>query len=85
MMADTALHQNQILTYGWITIQPVITPNIQALIDKILTELENRYLALCKELETDGYNWIDEAYKDESIIDNIEANEYEFKADGTRF
>lgn len=25
------------------------------------------------------------AFHDENIIDNIEANEYEFKADGTRF
>lgn len=60
-------------------------PNIQKLIDKILPALENRYMTLCKELESEGYKWIESAYEDENIIENIEANEYEFTADGRRF
>jgi len=60
-------------------------PNIQKVVDKILAGLEDIYIDLCKELEKTGYKWIESAYEDENVINNIEANKYEFKADGTIF
>jgi len=60
-------------------------PNIQTIIDLIKTELENTYLQLCNELENTGYKWIEDAYTDESIIESIEANEYNFTKDGKIF
>ena len=60
-------------------------PNIQSIIPSLLTDLEDKYLTLCKELENIGYKWLEAAFEDESIIANIEANEYEFTIDGNRF
>jgi hypothetical protein len=59
--------------------------NIQILIPSLLANLEDKYLDLCKELENIGYKWLEAAYEDTSIIENIEANEYEFTKDGNRF
>ena len=60
-------------------------PNIESLIECIKVELQDKYMALCRELEGEGYKEIESRYEDESIIEDIEANEYEFKADGTRY
>jgi hypothetical protein len=60
-------------------------PNIEKKIDVIREYIEDKYMEVCKELEKAGYAEIDYQYTDESIIETIEANEYEFKADGTRF
>lgn len=59
-------------------------PNIEKMVSEIQATIENAYMNLCRELERTGYDWIDDAYTDESAISNIEANEYEFLKDGTR-
>lgn len=60
-------------------------PRIEEIIALLRTELEDKYLALCEELQKDGYKWIESEDEDNSIIDRIEANEYEFTKDGKRF
>jgi len=60
-------------------------PNIENAVATVRTYIEDTYMALCKELEKNGYDEIDYRYTDESIIDTILANEYEFTADGRRF
>jgi hypothetical protein len=59
--------------------------NIEAIVDTMRTKLENKYMNLCKELEKEGYSWIESENEDTAIIDRLEANEYEFTADGRRF
>lgn len=60
-------------------------PNIENAVTIVREYIENQYMALCKELEKNGYAEIDYRYTDESIIDTIVANEYEFTKDGNRF
>ena len=60
-------------------------PNIEKVVDTMRIKLENKYMALCKELEKEGYSWIDAGSEDSALIDHIEANEYEFTKEGNRF
>jgi hypothetical protein len=60
-------------------------PNFESLIPHLLECLEGKYLALCKELQETGYKWIEAEDEESAIIDRIEANEYDFTADGKRF
>jgi len=59
--------------------------NISNMVTKVCEKLEDIYIELCKDLEKQGYVDIDYQYSDEAIIEDIEANEYEFEEDGTRF
>ena len=56
---------------------------------KKVSELEAKVLedisSLSKELATEGYSIIEHSQSDETIKENIEANEYEFYANGTIF
>lgn len=56
--------------------------NIDSIIDKVEEKLQKIYLDLCKKLENIGYEEIDYYYSDEAIIEDIEANGYEFTEDG---
>lgn len=60
-------------------------PNIDKLVAELELSLQSIYLQLCKELEREGYSWIEAEDKDESIIDRIESNEWEYTQDGKRF
>jgi hypothetical protein len=59
--------------------------NIEKIVDAMRIKLENKYMALCKELENKGYSWIDAGAEDSALIDHIEANEYEFTKEGNKF
>ena len=59
--------------------------NIQGLVDRVLVYLENKYMDLCKEMEKNGYAEIEYCYTDESIIENIRANDYEFYESGNKY
>ncbi len=50
--------------------------------DFILTQLKEQYQKICFELEKLGYAYIDDALKDEVIIENINVNEYTFRENG---
>jgi hypothetical protein len=50
--------------------------------NKTYQQFKDIYLSICDELETAGYKEIDYATKEETIIDNIKANEYMFRANG---
>ncbi len=56
--------------------------NINEVISNVLNELEQKYIDVCSELETRGYDEIEYQQSDECIIEDIEANEYEFTKDG---
>lgn len=60
-------------------------PNIEALVAKTMTLIEDTYMDLCHEFEKQGYADIDYQNSDESITETIEANEYDFTANGKRF
>ena len=60
-------------------------PNVENIVNRTIYHVEVVYMALCKELEKDGYQWIDDADSDETIIETIEANEYEFYVTGVNF
>lgn len=55
------------------------------LCDELEKELESSRLDLSKELYKDLNNTYDGLNSDESLIDTIKANEYEFTADGKRY
>jgi hypothetical protein len=57
-------------------------PNIESVCREIQTGLRNEYMDICRKLEKQGYDEIDYQYTDESIIDNILSNDYEFTQDG---
>jgi len=61
------------------------TPNIDKYVETLRIHLEDEYLSLCKELEKSGYDEIEYQDSDKAIIETIEANEYEFEEDGSRF
>lgn len=48
-------------------------------------KFEAIYIKICKELEKQGYNYIEAGRSNENVDDNILANEYTFTADGERF
>ncbi len=51
-------------------------------IDKLVREFRDAYKAICNKLEKVGYENIEWENKEETIRDTIEANEYEFFANG---
>jgi hypothetical protein len=53
--------------------------------DKIADAFEAEYVKICKELEKQGYNYIEAERSDENVDDNILANEYTFTESGKRF
>ncbi len=57
-------------------------PNIQTLVDLIGNNVKHEYMSLCEELEKEGYNWLESSLSEETIKDNIIANEYEFTEEG---
>ena len=59
-------------------------PNIEKTVGVIREYIEDQYMKLCSKLTQIGYEWLSDAYSDESAKSNIEANEYEFLKDGTR-
>lgn len=56
--------------------------NCQKVLDKVLKDLENIYIELCKNLENQGYKQIKFENSDEYIIETIEVNDYDFTEDG---
>jgi uncharacterized protein with ATP-grasp and redox domains len=50
--------------------------------EKIINEFSELYQDICRKLEQEGYNIIEDALKDETIIKNIETNEYYFRKSG---
>ena len=47
-------------------------------------EFDALYVTICKELERAGYAFIEDYLTDESMAEDIRANEYEFYEDGTQ-
>lgn len=60
-------------------------PHIDDIVHELRTYLKELYMQLCRELEKDGYSWIEEEDKDERIIERIEANEWEYTKNGKVF
>lgn len=54
-------------------------------LDAIQTEFEEVYIKVCKELARLGYEDIEHMRKNETVDENIKANDYTFTADGKRF
>lgn len=52
---------------------------------RIEREFNAEYISICKELERSGYNFIDGENDPAMIQEEIEANEYMFYADGSRY
>jgi hypothetical protein len=50
--------------------------------DQVENDFNDAYVSLCRELEKYGYDYIEYETSDDTIIDNIKANEYEFYEDG---
>lgn len=63
----------------------VNTNNIDILVGKVLTDLENIYIDLCKELEKEGYSQYEYESSDEAIIEDLLSNGVEFTENGTIF
>lgn len=53
--------------------------------DKTQEEFKQLYYSICRYCEKIGYEIIEDCYKEESIIDTIESNEYEFRENGERW
>jgi hypothetical protein len=51
--------------------------------NNIEMEFNDIYTDICKDLERYGYDCLEQAESDETIIDSINANEYEFYSDGS--
>ena len=61
------------------------TDNIDSVVDKVRSDLEDLYLDLCSKLEKQGYEQIEYEQSDEYIEETIIANEYEFTEDGKMY
>jgi hypothetical protein len=59
--------------------------NINQVVAKVLEKIENLYVDLCKDLENQGYKEIEYQYSDECIIEDIQANDYEFLKSGKKY
>jgi hypothetical protein len=64
---------------------PEDTPHIDKVFAKVCEKLEGIYMDLCRELENNGYADIEYQLSDTAIIENIEANEYDFTEDGKSY
>ena len=56
--------------------------NCNEIVEQVESELRDIYLDLCNEMESTGYKFIEEATEDETIIEEIEANDREFTEQG---
>ena len=69
----------------YIDYEPTGRKNIDTAIEKLANEIESERLSICK----DFYRQLEKAYEDlcseESIIETIEANNYEFTEAGNRY
>ena len=54
----------------------------QEVLDEAYNEFNELYDNICKKLERWGYEYIDDMTSEQSILEMIEANEYEFTSDG---
>lgn len=61
------------------------TINCNIVVSKVLDKIENLYMKICKDLENQGYKYIEEIQSDEYITETLIANEYEFLASGKQF
>ena len=80
--------KNQVDIYldNWTSsINVVNTNRINEVVAKVLAKVEDIYMDLCSKLEKEGYAELENIDSDEYLKDAIEANEYEFTADGRRF
>jgi hypothetical protein len=59
--------------------------NIDNLISKVESKLKDLYIDLCSQLEIQGYNEIEYQYSDESIIETLIANDYDFTINGMMY
>ena len=59
--------------------------NINNIVKKVETKIENLYMELCEDLEKQGYSDIEYQYSDEAITETLIANEYEFLANGKMY
>ena len=60
-------------------------PRVQDFLEKMLHNIRQEYMKICKELEKQAYEEEEGFFGDERIESDIEANEYEFLASGERF
>lgn len=70
------------LTIEWNCKEYDLNGNVFEVEKQVREMLEQKYIDLCKELEDAGYKEIEYENSDECIIEDIEANEYEFTEDG---
>jgi hypothetical protein len=59
--------------------------NLDDVISKVESKLRDIYIDLCKQLEKQGYNDIEYQYSDESIIETLIINDYDFTIDGLMY
>ena len=50
--------------------------------EEIYKEFDAVYVTICKELEREGYNYIEQEQSDENIAETLRINEYNFTIDG---
>ena len=60
-------------------------PNLFSLAQQIKGDIQSKYMDICKELENEGYEWIEYEDKDETITERIIDNDNEFTAEGEIF
>ena len=60
-------------------------PNLFTLAVHIKGKIQSKYMDICKELENEGYEWIEYEDKDETITERIIDNDNEFTAEGEIF
>ena len=56
--------------------------NIDKVVSDVLEDLQGIYMEICNELEKEGYEDIEYQLSDESIIEDIICNDYEFTEEG---
>ena len=59
--------------------------NCEKIIGQVLDKIENYYLNLCKELENQGYSYIEDVNSDDYIKETLIANDYEFLSNGKMY
>lgn len=64
------------------SINVVNTNNIDIVVGKVLNIIEDKYMALCKELERMGYAEIEWYSSDETIIEELQNRDSEYTEDG---
>jgi len=59
--------------------------NIENIVKKVETKIQNLYINLCKDLEKQGYEDIEYQCSDEGITETLIANDYEFLSNGKMY